>query len=208
MPEVAGENAKEKKHAEMSSKSNPKKRITACKEKAGKVASLLNNNAKKGNIDVTEFLNTVLFVDSVLEDYLKAKEKNRPPLPDDGVELENHLDQYEVLLNQLNQSGLFLRFFTSNRVRHKLDRLNAQIHKSTAKIYIALEANKKPKDKDKKTKKSSKSEASEKPTDCIKDDSAKAFWENTFQQVCFPIDNNFRHSWLNGESSFFNCKNV
>lgn len=162
---------------------NAKKKITLGKEKAQKVASLLSQ--KKGTVDVTEFLNTIHFVESVLEEYLKAKDKARPALPDDGAELEKLLVEYEQILVQLNNSGTFARFFTSNRVRHKLDKVNAQIHKQAAIIYLGLEAAKKPKDKEKEKKSSSKKgkDASEKPTDAIKDEPGKLFWENAFQQV-------------------------
>jgi hypothetical protein len=175
---------------------NTKKRLVVCKEKADRILNILNG--KKGSVDITEFANTIKFVTSVFEDYVKSKDKERPTVPDEGVQIEKLLKEYEELLTQLVNTGRFLRFFTSNRVRKKLDQLNTQLHKEASSIFLGLQESRK-----KSSLKSGKGTTSkrgtlkaeldkEKHTDSIKDEEAKIFWENNFSQVlhtttCTPL---------------------
>ncbi len=167
----------------MSSKAT-KKRLIACKERGDKVLTILNG--KKGSVDVTEFINTIKFVNSVIDDFTKSKSKERPAVPDEGVKIEQLLKEYDELLVQLNSSGRFLRFFTSNRVRKRLDQINSQLHKETSQIFLGLQSNKKVGNK-KGTKKNMKGDEKEKQTDCIKDEDAKKLWEDSFNQVITSI---------------------
>lgn len=157
-----------------------KKRLVACKERGEKILNILNG--KKGSVDVTEFANTIKFVNSVFEDYIKSKDKDRPQIHDDGARIEQLLKEYEDLLVQLVNTGRFLRFFTSNRVRKNLDNINSQLHKEVSQIYLELQGSKRKTIKG--TKKSMKAELEkEKQTECIKDEEAKQLWESCFGQV-------------------------
>src|SRR5690606_10093779 len=134
--------------------SKTKKRFHACKERGERINSILVQKNK--NADVTEFSNTIKFVNSVLEDFMKSKEKERPQVPDDGVRIEQLMKAYEDLLNQLISTRLFIRFFTSNRVRKSLDQINSQLHKEVSQIFLGLQANRRNSKKG--TKKVSKAE--------------------------------------------------
>ena len=171
----------------MSTKST-KKRLVACKERADKILNILNG--KKGSVDITQFANTIKFVNGVFEDYVKSKDKERPVVPDEGVQAEKLLREYEELLIQLSSTGRFLRVFTSNRVRKKLDQLNTQLHKEASAIFLGLQEFRK-KGSGKSISKSSSSKKGtlkaelekERHTESIKDEEAKLFWENNFSQV-------------------------
>lgn len=158
-----------------------KKRISYCKEKSEVILNILNG--KKSNVDINEFINTIKFVINVLEDFLKNK-KYRPTILDEGILLENLIKEYEELLKQLINSGKFLRFFTSTRVRKKIDQINAQLHQECSKIFLGIQENKKKKSKstNKKLKTNLEIEK-EKYTENIKDEEGKIFWEKNFPEV-------------------------
>jgi hypothetical protein len=157
-----------------------KKRLQVCKERGERVAAILAT--KKNTADVTEFHNTIKFVNSVLDDYLKSKEKERPAIPDEGLKIELLMKGYEDLLNQLVSTGRFLRFFTSNRVRKNLDNINSQLHKEISQLFLSLQANRRNSKKG--SKKMSKAELeTERQTECIRDEEGRQLWETNFGQV-------------------------
>lgn len=159
-----------------------KKKFIASKEKGERILNTLNG--KKGSVDITEFANTLKFVNSVLEDYVKSKDKERPIVTDDGSRIESLLKDYDDLIVQLANTQRFLRFFTSNRVRKKLDQINTQLHKEASEVYLGLQENRKKQSR-KSTKKPLKTSEGmqEKQTDCIKDEDGKSLWETHFDQV-------------------------
>lgn len=64
-------------------------------------------------------------------------------MSDEGARIEQLLKEYEDLLNQLVESGRFVRFFTSNRVRKRLDQINSQLFKESLPIHNGLQSTKK-----------------------------------------------------------------
>jgi len=95
--------------------------------------------------------------------------------------------EYSDFLNELINIGRFLRFFTSNRVRKRLDHINTQIYKEATDIYLELQQKAKTAKKSagvKKTKDLPPYTAElEKLTQCFRDDDARIFWENNFEQA-------------------------
>lgn len=166
----------------MSSKT-AKKRLQGCIATGEKVLGVLNS--KKGSVDVTEFAATMLFVNCVLDDYGKVKDKERPTVSGDGIQIENLLKQYDDLLTQLVNTQRFLRFFTSNRVRKNLDYINAQLHREAQQIYLGMQAIRKAKGKTPKKPLRTEVEMA-KQSECIKEEDGRALWEKSFQQV-LPI---------------------
>eukprot|EP01119_Soliformovum_irregulare_P004920 TRINITY_DN1612_c0_g1_i3.p1 TRINITY_DN1612_c0_g1~~TRINITY_DN1612_c0_g1_i3.p1 ORF type:complete len:1090 (-),score=261.69 TRINITY_DN1612_c0_g1_i3:218-3487(-) len=165
-----------------------KKRLSASKDRGEKILHILNT--KKGTADVTEFTNTIKFVCSVLEDFLAAKDKERPKIADEGARIEELLKIYEELLTQLANTQRFLRFFTSNRVRKNLDQINSQLHKEISEIFVKMQATRRQSSKkQKKPMKSEKEIAT--VTECIKDDEGKVFWEAAFSQNLMVDWNDF-----------------
>lgn len=53
-----------------------KKRLSLCKDKSEKLISILNDK-KTQQVDVTEFVSTIKFVTSALDEFLKTKDKER-----------------------------------------------------------------------------------------------------------------------------------
>lgn len=159
-----------------------KKRLLVCKEHSDKILGILNS--KKNNADVTEFINTLRFVLTVIDDFVKSKSKERPLVSEDGVTLEKLLKEYEDLLVQIVNTQRFFRFFTSNRVRKKLDQINCQVHREVAQIFIGLQEKKKIKKSGPK-KNLKDSGVQDRQTDCIKDEEGRQLWETTFDQVCY-----------------------
>ena len=164
-----------------------KKRFITSKEKGTKILEILNG--KKASIDVLDFINTIKFVINVLEDYLKAKDKDRPQLHDDGARIEQLLNNYEDLLVQLVNTGRFLRFFTSNRVRKNLDQINSQLHKEVSLIFLGLQTNNRKSISKKPSGKGKSDFSKEKPSEVIRDEESRMMWEIAFGQVSFT-------SWL------------
>eukprot|EP01118_Nematostelium_gracile_P014373 TRINITY_DN5580_c0_g2_i1.p1 TRINITY_DN5580_c0_g2~~TRINITY_DN5580_c0_g2_i1.p1 ORF type:complete len:186 (-),score=41.88 TRINITY_DN5580_c0_g2_i1:15-542(-) len=157
----------------------PKKALAACKARGEKIIGIYNT--KTTTADVTEFLQTMKFANSVFEDYINAKSKYRPKISDEGARLEQLVKTYEDLLVHIVSTGRFLRYFTSNRVRKNLDNINSQLFKEVTQISNALKENK-IKNSKKSKKKKPESTTSEIHTDCIKDEDARRFWEQHFQQ--------------------------
>jgi len=152
-----------------------KKRFTCLKDKTDKIIHILNE--RKVTADVSEFIYTAKFTNNVLDDFLKTKSKERPNVPDEGIKIEQLLKEYEDLLTQLVSSGRFLRFFTSNRVKKRLDQLNSSIFKEAFQISNGLQTLKK-----KPTKKSTK-DSDDNLLDCMHDLEAKELWGSNFGQI-------------------------
>ncbi len=108
--------------------------------------------SKRGTADVTEFASTIHFTSGVFDKYLNTKANERPSILEEGVYIESILREYEDFLINLVNTGKFLRFFTSNRVKQRLDKLNTKLYKEAIILSLELK-NKKPKKPEKKSKK-------------------------------------------------------
>jgi len=165
----------------MSAAKSCKKRFVICKERGDKILRILNE--KKGSVDVTEFSSSIKFIMSVIDDILKAKKKERPLVTEERIrKIESLMKEYEDLLVQLANTQRFLRFFTSNRVRKRLDQINTQLHREISQLFLAMQALKRTSTKNSSQKKSD-SPQTEKHTQCFKDEEAKHFWEQSFDQA-------------------------
>lgn len=157
-----------------------KKRLVGCRERGETILTILIG--KKGTADVTEFSNTIKFVNSVLDDYLKSKDKERPKIEDEGVKVEQLMKTYDDMLVQLVNTGRFLRFFTSNRVRKNLDQINTQLHKEVSQIFLGLQENKRKSVTGKRGTVKGLTKV-EMQTECIKDVDGRNMWETAFNQT-------------------------
>lgn len=155
-----------------------KKRFSLCKEKIDKIYGILNE--RKGQVDITEFASTAKFCSCVFEEFIKTKDKERPSVSDEGAKIEQLLKEYEDLLNQLVASQRFIRFFTSNRVRKRLDQLNSQLFKEASQINNDLQQNKK---KDSRKKGATVNGDGENYLECMQDPDGKELWAQNFGLV-------------------------
>lgn len=156
-----------------------KKRFSLCKEKVDKIYGILND--RKGQVDITEFASTAKFCGYVFEEFIKTKDKDRPAVADEGAKIEQLLKEYEDLLNQLVASQRFIRFFTSNRVRKRLDQLNSQLFREASQINNELQQ------KDGKKKASRKGPTmngdGENYLECMQDPDGKELWAQFLPMV-------------------------
>mmetsp|Transcript_3889 Transcript_3889/g.12587 ORF Transcript_3889/g.12587 Transcript_3889/m.12587 type:complete len:639 (-) Transcript_3889:226-2142(-) len=113
--------------------------LEVCRLKVRSIGGILSEKKRSG--DVVEFLITIKFVADVLEEYA------RRGAPDADARIQRVaqvLAQYDALLNQLLAEGRLARFLTSNRVRRKLELLNAGLHKEVSAMFIILREKAKP----------------------------------------------------------------
>eukprot|EP01117_Protostelium_nocturnum_P011598 TRINITY_DN4211_c0_g1_i1.p1 TRINITY_DN4211_c0_g1~~TRINITY_DN4211_c0_g1_i1.p1 ORF type:complete len:1097 (-),score=260.76 TRINITY_DN4211_c0_g1_i1:80-3370(-) len=162
-----------------------KKRILNCRVRGEKVLQILES--KKSTVDVGEFTTTIKFLISVLSEYLDTKGSYRPQCNAESKHLEAIMIEYSEFLEELIQIGRFLRFFTSNRVRKRLDHINTQIYKDATEIYLELQQKAKSAKKGANVKKNKEvspyTAELEKLSACFRDDEARVFWENNFEQA-------------------------
>jgi hypothetical protein len=110
--------------------------LDKCRATNTKVTNTLNEISKKE--DVTEFTTTIQLIQVTINNLLKNSKNSSFDLVL-LKELQGSLEDYETLLSQMNsQPGGLVRFFTSNRLRRKVEIVNSQLHSKLEKFRESI----------------------------------------------------------------------
>ena len=108
--------------------------LSLCRDTNVKVTSILTEISKKE--DVTEFITTTQLIQVTINGLLKSKKEFSFELLKD---LQNSLKDYETLLAQMNsQQGGLIRYFTSSRLRRKIEIANSLLHSKLEKFRESI----------------------------------------------------------------------
>lgn len=110
--------------------------LEKCRATNTKVTNTLSEISKKE--DVTEFTTTIQLIQVTINNLLKNGKRSTFDLVL-LKDLQGSLEDYETLLSQMNsQPGGLVRFFTSNRLRRKVEIVNSQLHSKLEKFRESI----------------------------------------------------------------------
>jgi hypothetical protein len=108
--------------------------LEACKQAYIKISKILSEIKKE---DVTEFVTTIQVVQVTINSLLKVKRKFSL---DRLKELKEALEEHEKVLEELNQTeGKLIRFFSSGRLRKRIESSNSNIHAQLSKLKDTIQ---------------------------------------------------------------------